>query len=159
MGTRCLTRVFEDGKEILCMYRQFDGYPDGHGDELAKFLAPITVVNGIGGTNKNIANGMGCLAAQLVASFKTEPGGFYIMAPGTKDVGEQYTYHVVKFPNDQIGMKVESGSKDIYFGRAKDFDGRKVQKEQDEDEPEVEETIASLRKKAAALGYKLTVKT
>ena len=47
MGTRSLT-VFndEDGKEIAVMYRQFDGYPSGHGTELAEFLAGKKMVNG-----------------------------------------------------------------------------------------------------------------
>lgn len=107
MGTRCLTRVFDssqDGeREILCLYRQFDGYPDGHGKELGQFVSGLRIIDGIrfgldeqGGT----ANGMGCLAAQLVAHFKLKPrpggvvGGFYIHAPGTKNVGEDYVYEV-----------------------------------------------------------------
>ena len=28
------------------MYRQFDGYPSGHGVELAQFLAGMVIVNG-----------------------------------------------------------------------------------------------------------------
>ena len=38
MGTRSLTFVYEDKTPILNMYRQFDGYPSGHGQELADFL-------------------------------------------------------------------------------------------------------------------------
>jgi len=101
MGTRSLTRVYnEDGKEIICLYRQYDGYPEGHGLELAKFLNGFNMTDGIygipGSKNlpKKLANGMGCLAAQLVAHFKTEPGQFYLYPPGTKDVWEEYEYHV-----------------------------------------------------------------
>lgn len=97
MGTRCLTKVYEhpdDEVEILCLYRQFDGYPDGHGKELAKLLSGMTVVNGIGNQAPPIANGMGCLAAQIVAHFKDGPGNFYVYRPGSKDVGEGYVYHV-----------------------------------------------------------------
>lgn len=51
MGTRSLTFVYdEDGEKIVNMYRQMDGYPSGHGLELAEFLEPITMVNGIGMT-------------------------------------------------------------------------------------------------------------
>ena len=39
------------------------------------------------------ANGMGCLAAQLVAHFKKSVGGFYIHAI-TDSVGVDYEYHV-----------------------------------------------------------------
>lgn len=92
MGTRCLT-VFtnNDGKEICRMYRQYDGYPEGHGVELGKFLAGIKIVNGYGSVD-HVANGMDCLAAQVIAHFKDGVGGFYLMAPKTKDVGEEYVY-------------------------------------------------------------------
>ena len=44
MGTRSLTFVYdENGAKILNMYRQMDGYPSGHGKELAEFLAPIVM--------------------------------------------------------------------------------------------------------------------
>lgn len=94
MGTRCLTIVKERGQEVLVMYRQMDGYPEGHGAELKEFLADKVMVNGIGGTDKNIFNGMGCLAGQIVAHFKTEPGNFYLHPSGTRGVGEEYIYYV-----------------------------------------------------------------
>ena len=82
MGTRSNTLVYDDGVQVLNMYRQMDGYLEGHGAELAAFLLPITTVNGIGDYNANgIANGAGCLAAQLVAHFKDGVGGIYLQAP------------------------------------------------------------------------------
>lgn len=52
MGTRSLTFVHDGdaAKPLTCMYRQYDGYPSGHGLELQQFLAPFKVVNGIGPT-------------------------------------------------------------------------------------------------------------
>jgi hypothetical protein len=98
MGTRCLTIVEdEDGKELVTLYRQFDGYPDGHGAELKSFLKGFKIVNGIGARNApKTANGAGCFAAQLVAHFKRKSrlGGFYLYPAGTRDVGEEYTYRV-----------------------------------------------------------------
>jgi hypothetical protein len=48
MGTRCLTKVYDEDTEILCLYRQFDGYPKGgHGDELTAFLSGMKITNGI----------------------------------------------------------------------------------------------------------------
>ena len=95
MGTRSLTFVYdEDGKIIVSMYRQFDGYPSGHGKELAEFLEPITMVNGIGATDNKIANGSGCLAAQLVAHFKDGPGGIYLEPTTAVDCGQDYEYHI-----------------------------------------------------------------
>lgn len=96
MGTRSLTFVYDYEKPVVCMYRQFDGYPEGHGRELSDFLGQFeAVVNGLRiGETRKVANGMGCLAAQLIGHFKTEAGGFYLYPTNTKDVGEEYTYHV-----------------------------------------------------------------
>lgn len=48
MGTRSLTFVYDedDKTPIVNMYRQFDGYPSGHGADLADFLLPLRLVNG-----------------------------------------------------------------------------------------------------------------
>lgn len=103
MGTRSITRVVDDhsGKHVLTMYRQFDGYPGGMGLDLANFLAPFTIVNGIRlDEERKIANGMGCLAAQLVAELKDAPGNIYLEAAGTHDVGEEYTYLIYKDKED-----------------------------------------------------------
>lgn len=95
MGTRSLTFVYDkDGKKLINMYRQYDGYPSGHGKDLAEFLEPITMVNGIGMTEAVIANGPGCLAAQLVAHFKDGPGGIYLEQTTAVDCGQDYEYHI-----------------------------------------------------------------
>ena len=62
MGTRSLTFVYDGNKPLINMYRQFDGYPSGHGTELAEFLNSFDeVVNGLPlGDNRKLANGMGC---------------------------------------------------------------------------------------------------
>jgi hypothetical protein len=106
MGTRSLTHVIETWKNdktgkqkkqcLMTMYRQYDGYPSGMGDDLAQFLKQGKVVNGISMAEKQLVfNGAGCLAAQLVAHFKDGPGGFYLHRPMSKDCGEDYTYEVV----------------------------------------------------------------
>ena len=108
MGTRCLTFVYDDSstddgsaEAIMCIYRQFDGYPSGHGHELAQFLNSKTLVNGY--TDKlssTEANGMSCLAAQLVVQLKHGVGGIYIYAPMTgRDYSQDYEYHVY---NDKV---------------------------------------------------------
>lgn len=101
MGTRSLTFVYEEskGKEkpeaIINMYRQFDGYPTGHGQELAEFLSGGKIVNGLRiGEEGRFFNGMGCLAAQLVANFKTESGGFYLYPVSAENCGQDYEYHI-----------------------------------------------------------------
>ena len=48
MGTRSLTFVYDGKEPMINMYRQYDGYPQGHGKELADFLNSGTMVNGFG---------------------------------------------------------------------------------------------------------------
>jgi hypothetical protein len=95
MGTRSLTYVYDGDTPIVCMYRQFDGYPTGHGAELAEFLSEGKIVNGLGSDNGKVFNGMGCLAAQMIAHFKQTPGGFYIHAIDLdQDSWQDYEYHL-----------------------------------------------------------------
>ena len=101
MGTRSLTFVYseyEENKPILNLYRQFDGYPTGHGKELAEFLGSGTrkIVNGYNSKDGNNFNGMGCLAAQMVAHFKKGIGEFYIQSVDSDDCGQDYVYKVYK---------------------------------------------------------------
>lgn len=115
MGTRCLSTFIETyrddkGKkkksEIVTMYRQYDGYPEGHGQELAEFLAGGELVNGIGLDGKRVFNGMGCLAAQVVAHFKDGAGGIYLQR-ANKNSWEEYRYHIIgDFDTKEITIKV-----------------------------------------------------
>ena len=118
MGTRCLTYVYEGNSPLVCLYRQFDGYPSGHGAELANFLKGIKLGNGIADNPKmgKFANGMGCLAAQLVAHFKKSVGGFYIH-PVTDSVGVDYEYHVYA---NKVVVK-DSDEVVVFSGSRKDF--------------------------------------
>jgi hypothetical protein len=94
MGTRSMTIVLEGNKELVRFYRQYDGYPEGHGVDLAK-LCDVTLVNGIGADKAKIANGMGCLAAQIIAGLKDGPGNIYIEAD-RDEIGDwvEYVYVV-----------------------------------------------------------------
>jgi hypothetical protein len=122
MGTRSLTYVYDDeNTPVVCMYRQYDGYPSGHGAELAEFLGSFeAITNGIsGGEERKTANGMCCLAAQLVAEFKTEVGGVYLMPCKVKqDCGQDYEYHV--FDGDRVVIK-DYNYKVLFDGSCKEF--------------------------------------
>ena len=91
MGTRSLTFVYDGDEPLINMYRQFDGYPSGHGAELAEFLDGLEV-----------ANGMGCLAGQMIANFKKTVGGFYIHPVTETDCWQDYEYHVYE---DKVVVK------------------------------------------------------
>ena len=120
MGTRSLT-VFNnewDDSEICVLYRQSDGYPEGHGIDLLNFLKNMNIVNGISiGESRRISNGMDCLAAQVVAHFKTGPGGFYLHSAGTRDIGEEFIYTL--YYTEELRIKVQ----DTYDGGNDLFDG------------------------------------
>jgi len=106
MGTRSLTFVYDEQDIIINMYRQYDGYPSGHGLELAEFLAGFdAITNGLQvGETRKVANGMGCLAAQLVSNFKGDgPGQFYLYPATATDCGQDYEYHVYQ---DAQGLRV-----------------------------------------------------
>ena len=118
MGTRSLTFVYEGDTPLINMYRQFDGYPSGHGAELAEFLNSFdAIVNGIPvGDKRKMANGMGCLAAQLIANFKDGVGGFYIHSVLETDLGQDYEYHIFE---DKI--VVQNPGEVIFKGTWQDF--------------------------------------
>lgn len=107
MSTRSIT-VFndEENKEICVMYRQMDGYPEGHGKELKDFLKDNVIVNGIGGEKKAF-NGMGCLTASVIAHFKKGIGGFYIYPAGTRDIGEEYIYTITGKVGEEPKIKIK----------------------------------------------------
>ena len=116
MGTRCLTFVYDGNVPVINIYRQFDGYPSGHGHELAQFLNSKILVNGYGEQNSAEANGMGCLAAQLIVQLKHGVGGIYIYPVASTDCFQDYEYHV--YENNVI---VKDPTAVIFEGTWKQF--------------------------------------
>ncbi|MBM4179627.1 MAG: hypothetical protein FJ211_09910 [Ignavibacteria bacterium] len=107
MGTRSLTFVYDErGEAIINLYRQYDGYPSGHGQELAQFLAGKRIVNGLSGDTSMLFNGMGCLAASVVSHFKDAAGGFYLHPVSHNDCCQDYEYHVYE---DRVVIKAGYG--------------------------------------------------
>lgn len=125
MGTRSLTFVYDtynnEDYKIINMYRQFDGYPSGHGAELVEFLDGRVMVNGYGEASDKISNGMGCLSASLVSHFKDGTGGFYLYPVNMTDCGQEYEYHIY---NNRVKV-IENGwsesDKAIFDGSWEEF--------------------------------------
>jgi len=94
MGTRSLTHIKQDDETLVTIYRQMDGYPSGMGAELKSIAGGIKIVNGFqpGSTDGPEANGMGCLAAQVIEGLKDGIGGVYVYPVDSADCGENYTY-------------------------------------------------------------------
>lgn len=116
MGTRSTIKFYDgnsdaDSKPLVCIYQQYDGYISGVGHGLANFLKGKTIINGIGQSQEmdKFANGMGCLAAQFIAQFKTKIGGLYI---DTLDASEDYNYEVRLMDDKSLQIKVD----DIFNG-------------------------------------------
>ena len=138
MGTRSLTRIiprqeglsFNKGHKkvklaFVNMHRHMDGYPEGHGLDLAEFLKDIKIVNGVplDKESGNQANGSGCLAAQMVKHFKDGVGDIYLH-PHTDDLGwEDYIYTVYPKENELCYISIYDvhNEKCIFVGQPKDL--------------------------------------
>ncbi len=109
MGTRSTINFIENEVSVIKLYNQFDGYIEGVGYDLAKFLKDYKVVNGMTGDRTNIANGIDCLALQYISKFKTKPGNMYIVG---EECEESYNYTVYLDDDNKIKIKVD----DIFDG-------------------------------------------
>jgi len=133
MGTRCLTFVYESYNSeltpIVNLYRQYDGYPSGHGSELGKFLKKI--VSGKKYDNMGY-NGMGCLAASIVANFKESIGGIYIHPVTDTECGQDYEYHIFELEGklqvkvvdrgvNMFGLTCSDTNSVIFEGKVSEF--------------------------------------
>ena len=109
----------EEPKEtIVDIYHHWDGYPEGLGVTLGWYLSGKRVVNGIGGKDNEdlIFNGMGCLAASLVAELKDGPGNVYIEDRGSH--GWIDYYYVIWGDTDKdIWISIFSDDECIFVGK------------------------------------------
>ena len=104
MGTRATIHIAkrEEGvsfseipkKKLVSIYNQYDGYPEGLGVTIASYLDNKTIVNGLGGDRDTVFNGLGCLAASLIAELKEEAGNVYIDNPDFPHGWLDYEYVV-----------------------------------------------------------------
>jgi len=133
MGTRSLTRVIADGKHIMNMYRQFDGYPSGHGAELAALIKGKAIVNGYSHKGQQAFNGAGCLAASVVAEFKDGIGGIYLYPVESTNCGQDYEYHlIVDSERQTLRVKVDGCRGTEFDGTPEEFAEWCVKEEDEE---------------------------
>ena len=107
MSTHSLTKVFDEYNiNMLTMYTHYDGYIEGYGIKLLEFLKTkkLVALRWLPCRRHNLANGMGCLAAQIVSHFKREPGDYYLYSPKEGNY-EQYEYHIYG-RDSEIFMKI-----------------------------------------------------
>lgn len=82
MGTRSLTYIYNQAEmPLVCIYRQYDGYPAMHGAELAELLTETK------------HNGIECLSASVISKLKTGWGNVYLYPPfAEQDAGQEWEY-------------------------------------------------------------------
>jgi hypothetical protein len=148
MGTHSLIFFSETkrSKPFCCVYKRWAGYPTDLGAKIKTFGYNITLVNGLSGDQTNLADGMGCFAAQLIAHLKSAspgPGDIY-MEPPTKgmDRWQEFEYHLWDASgltrskkgfgaNSPVGITVYSNSrhKTLYDGLLRDFNPEAAEKQ------------------------------
>ena len=112
MSTNANIHIYDKEERIVSLYKHWDGYPSSLGFDLYKFLHNMKLVNGIVNNPKNVANGMGCLAAQLIANFKTAPGDLYVVSINSNSV-QEFNYHIY-------------GTGGVFSIMVTDFDGETI---------------------------------
>lgn len=102
MGTRSVTIILDGNQELCRIYRQYDGYPEGHGVELADICVKRTLVNGFS-SPKTQANGIGCLAALIISGLKGDDAGNIYLEPPGGEISDWVEYvYTLRLYRDQI---------------------------------------------------------
>ena len=105
-------------KTIVDIYHHYDGYPEGLGVTLASYLDGKSITNGLGSRDDyDYFNGLGCLAASLVAELKDGPGNVYIEDKDQPHGWLDYKYYVWGDDNKDIWISIFDGDECIFVGR------------------------------------------
>jgi len=103
-------------KTIVDIYHHYDGYPEGLGVKLASYLDGHHVVNGAGRDGDKLFNGLGCMAASIVAELKDGPGNVYIEDPDRKHGWLDYEYFIWADDYKSIWISIFDGDECIFVG-------------------------------------------
>ncbi len=110
----------------VTIYVHFDGYPQGLGNDLAEHLTGYRLTNGVSGDAGKTANGMDCLAAQIVGNLKDMVGNVYLSLDHDSfdDTPVDYLYFIS--PNEdgsRVDIRVEhrAGKTLLFDGPLDDF--------------------------------------
>ena len=104
-------------KTIVDIYHHYDGYPEGLGVKLASYLDDKKITNGLGSRDDyDYFNGLGCLAASLVAELKDGPGNVYIEDRGTHGWIDYY-YVIWGDTDKEIWISIFDEGECIFVGK------------------------------------------
>ena len=109
-------------RTIVDIYNHWDSYPEGLGVTLGWYLSGKRVVNGISSKDNEdlIFNGMGCLAASLVAHLKDGPGNVYIEGR-EQHTWIDYYYYIWGDDGKSIYISIFSDDECIFVGEPEDL--------------------------------------
>ena len=126
---------------LVCIYRQYDGYPTSRGQEIKDILndGKVEITNGIRGSQfkedenqtKIKHNGMGELAAWVLMQEKLQnPEGNVYLFPciDEPDYGQEFEYHLYKDEKGGVRMQVYGYGSEMFHGNVKNFDPVEVEK-------------------------------
>lgn len=111
MGTRSTTQVRVNGEPLLTFYRQFDGYPAGHGKDMLPLLEREHV-NGYNNASKQY-NGPSNFAAMLIALLFE---GRHRESPGVMDCGGIYIRAHEDHGKEEFGYTIDFAALDSKLG-------------------------------------------
>jgi hypothetical protein len=99
------------------IYHHYDGYPEHLGVKLASYLDGYYVVNGSGREGDKLFNGLGCMAASIVAELKDGPGDVYIEDPERRHGWIDYEYYIWADDYKDIWISIFDGDECIFVGK------------------------------------------
>jgi len=104
-------------KTIVDIYHHYDGYPEGLGVKLASYLNDYHIVNGAGKEGDTLFNGLGCMAASIIAHLKDGPGNVYIENKESPHSWLDYNYYVWGDYYKSIWISIFDGDECIFVGK------------------------------------------
>ena len=127
MGTRATIKIAkrEEGvsfsekpdKFMVSIYHHFDGYPEYLGVTLANYLDGKKIVNGLGEDRDTVFNGLGCMAASIIAELKEEAGNVYIENLEHPSGWIDYEYYIWGDTGKDIWISIFDGNECIFVGK------------------------------------------
>lgn len=143
--TRGVIKIFKDMKPFICLSINSDMYPTGVVRDVALTYQDYKEVDGIRPSDKNIYNGIGDFAAQLITYLKNdnkdrqsgvdaawtkaglpaidlnqEAGWLYIEEPNYEPEDVEYIYEITSL-NDELFMYCKDREKTLFKGTLKEY--------------------------------------
>lgn len=137
MGTRSTVYFLENGEVIGAIYRQYDGYPTGMGDDIKKILTQNGTIDPVirngysfGDQIPTHFNGISCLGAYLIGELKNGIGNVYLYNPDWKTEAYHYDIYAI---DGRVHMTLHYRYTDyndgvLYDGPVVDYDGTEVER-------------------------------